>query len=91
MNFCPPRPGKSFSSGRCEKAVGTEHTRIHGHDEKHIGELADFGRYRTGGSVRGDCYPSLHVSFMDRVNKGDGIRCNTVSVRDLRLSCWTKD
>jgi hypothetical protein len=71
--------------------VETEHTRIHGHDEKNIGELADFGRYRSGGCVRGDCYPGLHVSLVDRVDKGDGIRCNTVSVRDLGSLCGTRD
>ena len=76
-----------FPLDRCEKTVETEHTRIHGHDEKHIGELADFGGYRSGGGVRGDCYPSLHVSLVDRVDKGDGIRCNTVSVWDLGLLC----
>lgn len=70
-----------FQSAR-EKAMETTLARIHGHDEKHIGELADLVRYRCGMRVRRDCYPGLHVSLMDRVDKGDGIRCDTVSVQD---------
>ena len=58
-------------------------TRIHGHDEKHIGELADLVRYRCGGRVWRDCYPGLHVSLTDRVDKGDGIRCDRVSERTV--------
>lgn len=71
--------------GAREKAIETKLTRIHSHDEKHVGKLADLVRYRCGRRVRRDCYPGLHVSLMDRVDKGDGIRCDTVSVRDLEL------
>src|SRR5579863_3327990 len=53
----PTTAWECFLSDRCKKAVGTKLTRIHGHDKKHIGKLANFGRYRSGGSVRGDCYP----------------------------------
>jgi hypothetical protein len=58
-------------------------TGIDGHDEKQIGELANLVRYRSGGRVRGNCYPCLHAPLMDGVDKGDGIRCIAVSVRDL--------
>jgi hypothetical protein len=47
---------------------------MHGHDEKKIGKLPDFIRYRSGGRVRGNGYPSPHASLMDGVDKGDGIR-----------------
>jgi hypothetical protein len=67
------------------ESSGNKLTRIHSHDEEHIGKLADLGRYRSGRRVRGNCHPRLHVSLVDRVNKGDGIRCVMVSVRDLGL------
>jgi hypothetical protein len=81
MNFCPPRPGDG--PFRVRESSGNKLTRINSHDEEHIGELADLVRYRSRRRVRGNCYPRLHVSLVDRVNKGDGIRCVMVSVRDL--------
>ena len=81
INFCPPRPGKVPFRVRGEKVTEINLTRIHGHDEKHVGELADFVRYRRGRRVRRNCYPGLHVSLVDGVDKGDGIRCDMVSAQ----------
>lgn len=65
-----------FLSGVSEGGGEKKLTRIYGHDEKHIGELADLVRYRGGGRVWRDCYPRLHVSLMNGVYEGDRVRCD---------------
>ena len=62
--------------------MGETLTGVHGHDKKQISELADLIRYRSGWRVWGNCYPGLHAPLVDGVDKGDGIRCIAVSVRD---------
>jgi hypothetical protein len=73
----------SVMSEREAKGNDENRTRIHGHDEKQIGELADFVRYRSGGRVGGNCHPRFHASVVDGVDEGDGIRC--IAVKSERM------